>query len=289
MNYKKLLMIFGLAQISLIGCQKAKISPVETDISASTNSTIEKVGPLESAARVSTVPSGEASFFGINTSYYKKYTFIGTSSISIPIVSAANVSDAALDRAATLCNLLVRTYPSYALYSMRAQRIYIAIFANSEYPNVLPGWPTGINALNYGGGFGPTSSFRVCGIHEGDILKNSFDRYPLENIVVHEFSHAIKNFALEIDNSNFRASVQTIFDNARRNNKWSRTYAATNAEEYWSECVQSYFNINTNGPVGGDGVHNDINTRAELQNYDVGIYNLINTTYNSQVLPSGNW
>ncbi|KAI2502478.1 hypothetical protein MHU86_11984 [Fragilaria crotonensis] len=53
---------------------------------------------------------------------------------------------------------------------------------------------------------------------------------------------------------------------------WSRTYAGTNHEELWAEGVQSYYDVNYLGPVGGDGIHNDINTRAKLQNYDPNLY-----------------
>jgi hypothetical protein len=279
MNYKVVLVLIVLT-LPFGGCQKEEVPFDETGNFEQT---------IKSNSRVTSLPVGEASYFNIDTNYYKKYTFIGTSNISIPIVSGANVSDLALDRAAILCNLLVRTYPSYALYSLRSQRIYIAIFANNEFPNVLPGWPSNFDASRYGGGFGPTTTFRVCGIHEGDILKNSFDRYPIENIVVHEFSHAIKDFALEIDNSKFKSLVQTNYDNAIKGKKWVNTYAASNSTEYWAECIQSYFNVNTNGPVGGDGVHNEVNTRTELEKYDAGIYKLIDETYKGQVLPAGNW
>jgi photosystem II stability/assembly factor-like uncharacterized protein len=57
---------------------------------------------------------------------------------------------------------------------------------------------------------------------------------------------------------------------------WKNTYAATNAGEYWAECVQSYFDCN-NPP--NKGVHNDINTREKLEKYDPEIFQLIDEVF----------
>ena len=40
----------------------------------------------------------------------------------------------------------------------------------------------------------------------------------------------------------------------------------------------------SNGPVGGNGVHNNINTRAELRNYDPTLFQIL-----SEVFPCGNF
>jgi hypothetical protein len=40
-----------------------------------------------------------------------------------------------------------------------------------------------------------------------------------------------------------------------------------------AEGVQSYFNVNyLRGICGGDGIHNDINTRLKLKDYDPYLY-----------------
>jgi hypothetical protein len=235
------------------------------------------------------IPASETVFFSLNTNYYKKYLTLKQGNDSIPIVAGPGVVDAALHRAAELCTVLVNTLPTHSLAVLRTQRIYIAIFGNSEFPNVLPGWPAGVDATRYGGGFGPTATYRVCGVHEGDIMKNNFDRYTTENIVVHEFSHAIKNFALEKMDPLFKDKVQQLLNDAKAAGKWGNTYAGSNAEEYWAECIQSFFGVNATGPAAGDGVHNDIDSRAKLQAYDPGIYGLISQVYGNAVLPAGSW
>ena len=40
----------------------------------------------------------------------------------------------------------------------------------------------------------------------------------------------------------------------------------------------------SNGPPGGNGVHNNINTRAELRTYDPTLYQIL-----SEVFPCGNF
>jgi hypothetical protein len=278
--FKPTLVLIGSILLSLGGCQKDEISPLETNNDPQTTNINSKV---------SGVPAGEATFFGIITSFYKKYTFIGTPKLSIPVVSGASVSNLALERVGIMGSFLAKTSPSSALPSLRAQKIYIAIFGNKEIPSVFPDWPSHLTAENYARGFGPTTSYRVCGLHEGDILKNSFDRNTGESVLVHELSHVVLNFGIEINNSKFKSQVKASYDNAIKNKKWLSTYASTTVEEYWAECVQSYFNVNFEGPVKGDGIHNNINTRVELKKYDPNIYKLIDSLYKGAVLPEGNW
>jgi peptidyl-prolyl cis-trans isomerase A (cyclophilin A) len=48
---------------------------------------------------------------------------------------------------------------------------------------------------------------------------------------------------------------------------WKGTYAAVNANEYWAEGAQSWFDDNREN----DSLHNHVNTRAELKEYDPGL------------------
>ena len=45
---------------------------------------------------------------------------------------------------------------------------------------------------------------------------------------------------------------------------WKGTYAGSNREEYWAEGVQDWFDNNREN----DALHNHVNTRAELKEYD---------------------
>ena len=46
---------------------------------------------------------------------------------------------------------------------------------------------------------------------------------------------------------------------------WRDTYAGSNPVEYWAEGVQSWFDANQQPQAG---IHNHVDTRAELKEYD---------------------
>lgn len=233
------------------------------------------------------IAESEISLFKIPTTYYKKYVMLGEDlENSIPIVSATKVSDLALQQAKISCTVITKTLPLAVLNMLRKQRIYIVVFANEEYPDALPGWPSNLNAKRYAGGYGPNKPGATCGIHEGDILNNSFDRYPTENIVIHEFGHAVKNFGLEKMYPDFKAKVDDLWQNAKNAGLWNNTYAISNADEYWAEGIQTYFNLNAKGPVGGDGIHNEIHTREQFKAYDPAFFRLIDQLYGGINMPS---
>ncbi|MCJ7735330.1 MAG: hypothetical protein MUP11_12380 [Anaerolineales bacterium] len=72
----------------------------------------------------------------------------------------------------------------------------------------------------------------------------------------------------------FSNKLQNLFYKALKKEFWKDTYAATNAEEYFTEGVQSNFNGNQLSVVP-DGVYNKINTREELAVYDPTLYECI--------------
>jgi hypothetical protein len=108
--------------------------------------------------------------------------------------------------------------------------------------------------------------------------------------------------------------MNNVFEESvTNNNLWSNTYAGENSRELWAEAVQAYFDCDQYvppepvsrttpassanpflslalsvaparrvGPVGGDGIHNNINTRAELMDYDEELYNLVKGAFNVQ-------
>ena len=77
--------------------------------------------------------------------------------------------------------------------------------------------------------------------------------------------------------------MYAAYNAALRRGLWARTYAATNPVEYFAVGTQAYFNQGKNGPVGGDGVHNHIDTREELKRYDPTLYAIL-----KEVFPCGN-
>ena len=75
-------------------------------------------------------------------------------------------------------------------------------------------------------------------------------------------------------NFNYKNRVRAAFRNARKMGLWANTYAMTDVREYFAEGVQSFFNYNganieAIGPVGGDGILNDIDTRQKVKKGEI--------------------
>ena len=278
MMIKKYLFLAAFIAISL-SCKKDKTSaePEVVDI-------VEDFGPEPVATEPLAIPASEITLFKLSPTYYKKYVMLGTTlENSIPIVCGSNVNDLAMQQAKLQCSYIANT-PAI-LNMLRQQRIHIVIFGNSEYPDVIPGWDPKLDATRYAGGYGPNMPGASCGIHMGDILNNTFDRYPTENIVIHEFGHAVIDFGLDKLFPGFKANVAAVWERAKTKGLWKNTYAISNASEYWAEGVQSYFNLNGKGPEAGDGTHNHVNTRALLKTYDPEFYDILHNVYGDATLP----
>jgi hypothetical protein len=74
----------------------------------------------------------------------------------------------------------------------------------------------------------------------------------------------------------FLKELTTLYKDARKRGLWENTYAGTNHAEYWAEGLTDYWDCNREGKEGRfDGVHNHVNTREELKEYDPDLYQFI--------------
>src|SRR3989442_1445073 len=74
------------------------------------------------------------------------------------------------------------------------------------------------------------------------------------------------------------ARRKTIATHSRAAGRFANTYAISNAREYWAEGVQDWFDANLQA-FPADGVHNAVNTRVELMNYDPELAGLIGEVF----------
>ena len=109
---------------------------------------------------------------------------------------------------------------------------------------------------------------------EENILCYTNDVYAGENIFIHEFAHSIAIMGLVHVDPTFDNRLQSTYDAAMASGLWANTYAATNRDEYWAEGIQSWYDANLERDPP-DGVHNAVNTRAELAAYDPALYQLL--------------
>ena len=108
-----------------------------------------------------------------------------------------------------------------------------------------------------------------CG--EENLLNLKGDRYKQENILIHEFNHAIHQQGLRAVDPTFDARLRETYKKAMAKELWKGTYLATKPGEYWAEGVQAYFDCMR--PQYG------ANTREKLQKYDPDLFALVDEVY----------
>ncbi len=147
-----------------------------------------------------------------------------------------------------------------------------------EYRDIYTRFP-GIDWDTRARGLGATPFIPLSSVGEGNVLCDSTDWYPGESIMVHEFAHTIRIMGLAFIDPAMDARIDRAYAAAMSAGRWANSYAATNSDEYFAEAVQSYFDTNIEGPVGGDGVHNHIDTRVELALYDPTVFALLDELF----------
>jgi hypothetical protein len=106
------------------------------------------------------------------------------------------------------------------------------------------------------------------------VLAYQIDKYHAEDILVHEFAHAIHCIGIIQVDTTFNRRLQSLYEAALGRGDLDNTYRATDKEEYLAEAVQDWFNVNAEMPHT-DGKHNWCNTREELLEFDPDLYNLL--------------
>jgi hypothetical protein len=204
--------------------------------------------------------------------FYKKYTdFDG-----LPILASEKVSDAGLAEARYLIRRMLAERPD-VLKEMARRGVRFVVMAPTEMTTDVPeqrhlkndpktDWDK--RARGLGG------KLTSCG--EENLLNLKGDRYPRENILIHEFAHAVHRYGVGSLDRKFDVRLKETYRKAMDAGLWKDTYAATNHSEYWAEGVQSYFDCNA---PPRKGVHNDVDTREKLAKYDSDLFELIDDAF----------
>ncbi len=211
--------------------------------------------------------------------FYKKYFDAG----GLPVVSSEKVPDAALLEAQAI---VVRMTSKRAdvLKSMIERKTRVAIMAKTEVTTDIPehgdlntAFPnTDWNQRSRG--VGATVVRPACSGTEENLLQLDDDRYRGESILIHEFGHTLLVMGLDGIEPKFRADLSAAYKDAMAKGLFKNTYAATNADEYWAEGVQDWFDANLKAKPA-DGIHNEVGTRAELKTYDPALATLLEKVF----------
>lgn len=194
-----------------------------------------------------------------------------------PVLASKNVSDTAMIEAAGLIEHMLAGRDDVRKALIK-NRVRFAVMSPKELTTDIPEH-SDLTPKEYwdnrARGLGATPSRPAVSCGEENLLNLPGDRYPKENILVHEFSHAMHEMGLNSVDKDFDARLKECFDKSIKAGRWKGTYAATNHKEYWAEGVQSYFDCN-NPP---DRQHNDANTREKLAKYDPELFAIIDQAY----------
>lgn len=199
--------------------------------------------------------------FSLDPHYQKAIVLEG-----FPIVASAEVCDAALREAAHTVRKMLGGRPDI-LQKLAENRIRLAVMAASEVTVDIPEH-SDLTPASYWNrrarGLGATRQRPAVSCGEENLLHLAGDPYRTESILVHEFAHAIHQMAVNDLDPTFDNRLQAAYRASLDSGLWKGMYAAENRDEYFAEAVQSWFDTNREN----DAVHNHVNTRAELLEYD---------------------
>ena len=222
--------------------------------------------------------------------YYQKFL----DADGIPVLSSKNVSDDALLKAQEIITLMLAKRPDIKDYMVKKGCQTMIIGQNEqvcdipEYAHICD-TPDNIaywNKRARGFGGSPEDDFSAsCG--EENLLALPSDRYTGENIMIHEFAHLIHLIGIAGVEPGFNKKLENLWLKAKEKGLWENTYAISNKEEYFAEGVQSFFNCNQYAEKS-NGVHNSINRRAKLKNYDPELYLLLKDYFYEIDIPLNN-
>lgn len=194
-----------------------------------------------------------------------------------PVVGSAKVSDYAMKEAGYLVSRMLEGRED-VLREMAKNKTRLAVMASTEMTTDVPEHAD-LEPKAYwdrrARGLGATRRRPAVSCAEENLLCLKGDPYSTENIMIHEFAHAILEMGLEPLDPEFGKGVREAYRKAMDEGLWKGKYAATNFHEYWAEGVQSWFDTNREN----DRDHNHVNTREELKEYDPRLAALIGEAF----------
>ncbi|MCU0482315.1 MAG: hypothetical protein MUE54_14065 [Anaerolineae bacterium] len=214
---------------------------------------------------------------GFDPFYEKMCDYMG-----IPIISSNNVPDEALQMAWNIMANMLQGQ-SQVLEKMLEFEIKMGIVAQSEGITMLPEYAFLRNdpVTNWderARGLGGSPSVPLGSGAEENLLCYFDDPYYGESIFLHEFAHTMKDSGIIYVDPTFNLALNLAYQQAIEGGLWENTYAMETVEEYWAEGVQDYFNTNIEA-IPTNGIHNFVNTREELADYDPTLFAIIDRIF----------
>jgi hypothetical protein len=238
-----------------------------TNLPARSHAAEGKVGP---------VPEEIRKEFGLSDFYQKHIGIEG-----FPIVGSEKVSDFALLEAHFLIKSMIGDRKDILAALVKSKTRY-SVMAYDELTTQIPEH-SDLTPKKYwdrrARGLGASRERPSVSCGEENLLGYPGDPYATENILIHEFAHAIHLMGINNIDDKFDNRLKLAFDRAMADGKWKDKYASSNKNEYWAEAVQSWFGTNREN----DHDHNHVNTPEELKEYDPGVAKLCEEIFGADV------
>lgn len=207
--------------------------------------------------------------------FYTKYVNVN----GIPLISSWRVPDSAIVAAHRTLYAMTSMLKPEIVQAMKKANARVAIMARYEGTTDLPEHHYLVNdtSLNWdlrARGLGGTIEEPLTSCAEENVLAYQIDKYHAEDILIHEFAHAIHCIGIIQVDTAFNTRLNALYQKAMKSGMLDNTYRSSTMEEYFAEGVQDWFNVNAEVPRT-DGKHNWCNTREELQEFDPELYQLI--------------
>lgn len=204
---------------------------------------------------------------------YVKHVDVG----GLPVLGSAAVDDHALAEAAYLIRRVIGHRPE-VLAALARDRVRFVVMATTELTTDVPEHAD-LAPKDYwdrrARGLGATRERPAVSCGEENLLGLEGDPYTAENILIHEFAHAIHLVGLARVDRTFDRRLRAAYERARAAGLWSGTYAMENHKEYWAEATQSWFDCNRQD----DAEHGPVDTYDELLAYDPEVAALLAEVY----------
>ncbi|WP_433789365.1 hypothetical protein [Actinoplanes sp. CA-252034] len=216
-----------------------------------------------SLALAGPVPARLIERYGLDTRWYGRHI----DAWGLPVLAPHHIADDTLVRLREQLGALLRIDPS-PVPELDRRDVRLVVVGRDEpvsaVPEVRAVFGTGLDRRCHSG-FGATDAFPLAVATEGAL--------------VHEFGRTLYRMALRHIAPAVGAELATAYESANRLGLWLNTAAGAGVEEYFTEGLQTWFDASRPGPVGGDGIHNQVHTRARLRAYDRPLYRLFHRLY----------
>lgn len=203
------------------------------------------------------------------SSFYKQWIDVK----GFPVVASEKANPQAIQEAAWLIQHMIGHRPDI-LNALANNNVRFSVMAYNEMTTDIPEH-SDLHPDFYwdrrARGLGATASRPSTSCGEENLLNYNGDPYLTENILIHEFSHAIHQMGLSSVDPEFDSRLKSLYEAAIEKGLWKGTYASTNKEEYWAEGTQSWFDTNREN----DSQHNHVSKRHILKDYDPGLAALL--------------